>query len=164
MSQTLIAMPAACSLHTPNIVSTTMTAEMRPARPPARKAANNGTHAIQAVVVMYSPFSCAAKNALQWVIDNAKDDEFKQLARLRLSGILLDEKTYDAALKLLDPAVLGKGSAEMAGAFADRRADVMVAQDNPSGAKAEYEKALATLPATSPLRQLVQLKLDALGS
>ena len=52
----------------------------------------------------------------------------------------------------------------MTGAFADRRADVMVAQDNKPGAKAEYEKALATLPAASPLRQLVQIKLDALGS
>jgi predicted negative regulator of RcsB-dependent stress response len=54
-------------------------------------------------------------------------------------------------------------SAEMAGAFADRRGDVMLAQDNRTGAKAEYEKALSTLPASSSLRQLVQFKLDALG-
>ncbi len=105
-----------------------------------------------------------AKGALQWVIDNASDDEFKHLARLRLSGLLLDEKSFDAALKLLDPAQAGKLTPEMSGAFADRRADVMLAQDNASGAKAEYEKALATLPAASPLRQLVQLKLDSLGS
>ena len=105
-----------------------------------------------------------AKGALQWVSDNAKDDEFKHLARLRLSGVLLDEKSYDAALKTIEPANIGKASAEMSGAFADRRADILLAQDDKAGAKAEYEKALAALPASSPLRQLVQLKLDALGS
>ena len=105
-----------------------------------------------------------AKKSLQWVIENARDDEFKHLARLRLSGILLDEKSFDAALKLLDPATLGDASAELQGAFADRRADVLLAQEDKAGAKSEYEKALATLPSGSALRQLVQLKLDALGS
>ena len=103
-----------------------------------------------------------AKGALQWVSDNAMDEEFKQLARLRLSGVLLDEKSYDAALKTIDPSNIGTPSAEMAGAFADRRADILLAQEDKAGAKAEYEKALASLPASSPLRQLVQLKLDAL--
>jgi predicted negative regulator of RcsB-dependent stress response len=105
----------------------------------------------------------SAKGALQWVVDNAIDDEFQQLARLRLSGVLLDEKSFDAALQTIDPAVVGDSGAEMAGAFADRRGDILVAKEDPAGAKAEYEKALATLPTTSPLRQLVQLKLDALG-
>lgn len=105
-----------------------------------------------------------AKGVLQWVADNALDEAFKQLARLRLSGVLLDGKSFDAALKAIDPASIGKTGPEMAGAIADRRADILVAQDDQAGARAEYEKALATLPATSPLRQLVQLKLDALGS
>jgi predicted negative regulator of RcsB-dependent stress response len=104
-----------------------------------------------------------AKGALQWVMDNAQDREFKHLAALRLSGLLLDEKSYDAALKLLNESAAGSMSTEMSGAFADRRGDVMLAQENAAGAKAEYEKALATLPQASPLRQLVQFKLDALG-
>lgn len=105
-----------------------------------------------------------AKGALQWVLDNALDPEYQQLARLRLSGLLLDEKSYDAALKVISPDVVGKAGAELSGAFADRRADVLLAKDDQAGAKAEYEKALAVLPASSPLRQLVQLKLDALGA
>lgn len=105
-----------------------------------------------------------AKGALQWVADNAQDDEFKQLARLRLSGILLDEKSLDAALQAIDPSAVGEPGAEMAGAFADRRGDILAARDDNAGAKAAYAKALATLPASSPLRQLVQLKLDALGA
>jgi predicted negative regulator of RcsB-dependent stress response len=108
--------------------------------------------------------AAGAKGALQWVIDNAKDDGFKHLARLRLSAVLLDEKAYDAALKLLDAGDVGKMSPGLAGAFADRRGDVKLAQDDAASARAEYEKALQTLPASSPLRQLVQLKLDALGS
>ena len=105
-----------------------------------------------------------AKNSLQWVIDNGQDAEFKQLARLRLAGLLLDEKSFDAALKLLDPADAGKMNAELVGAFADRRGDVKLGQGDKAAARAEYEKALQTLPPNSPLRQLVQVKLDALGS
>lgn len=105
-----------------------------------------------------------AKGALQWVTENAQDEEFKHLATLRLSGILLDEKAYDAALKLLDDASADKMSAELAGAYADRRGDVLLAKDDRTGARTAYEKALTTLPASSSLRQLVQFKLDALGS
>lgn len=106
--------------------------------------------------------STGAKAALQWVIDNAQDEGFGQLARLRLSGLLLDEKSYDAALKTLDQSAAGTLTPEMVGAFADGRADVLLAQENPAAAKAEYEKALTALPASSALRQLVQLKLAAL--
>jgi len=105
-----------------------------------------------------------AKNALQWVVDNAEDEEFKNLARLRLAGLLLDEKSFDHALKLLDPAQAGKMTPEMAGAFADRRGDVKLGQGDKAAARGEYEKALQTLPQSSPLRQLVQIKLDAVGS
>ncbi|MGE0798285.1 MAG: YfgM family protein [Lautropia sp.] len=104
----------------------------------------------------------AAKVALQWVIDHAKDLEFKQIARLRLAGLLLDEKAYDDALKTIDPAAVGTASGEMAAGFADRRADILVAQGQVDAAKAEYRQALDQLPQQAALRQLVQLKLDAL--
>ncbi len=105
-----------------------------------------------------------AKAALQWVADNAQDAEFKQIARLRLAGLLLDENAHDAALKALDAAAAaGKPGDEMQAAIADRRADVLVAQGHADAARAEYDKALGLLPAGSALRQLVQLKRDALG-
>ena len=108
--------------------------------------------------------TAGARNALQWVVDNAQDQEFRHLARLRLAGLLLDEKSFDHALKLLDPADAGKMAPEMAGAFADRRGDVKLGQGDKAAARGEYEKALQTLPQSSPLRQLVQVKLDAVGS
>ncbi|NLD54515.1 MAG: tetratricopeptide repeat protein [Burkholderiaceae bacterium] len=106
--------------------------------------------------------AAGAKGALQWVIDNADDAEYQQLARLRLAGLLLDEKDYDAALAVIAPGSVGKPGAEMAGAIADRRGDILFAKGDREAARAEYDNALSTLPANSALRQLVQLKLDAL--
>ena len=40
-----------------------------------------------------------AKSRLQWTLDNTKEDELKDLVRLRLAGLLLDEQKYDDALK-----------------------------------------------------------------
>ncbi|HRO62144.1 MAG TPA: tetratricopeptide repeat protein, partial [Burkholderiaceae bacterium] len=67
----------------------------------------------------------AARIPLQWAIDNADDAEYQQLARLRLAGLLLDEKDYDAALAAIDPGSVGKPGAEMAGSIADRRGDIL---------------------------------------
>lgn len=102
----------------------------------------------------------SAKPPLQWAIENASDEVFVNLAKLRLAGILADEKAYDEALKLLPDL----GSGPYAGEFADRRGDVLVAQDKHDAARAAYRSALERLGARSPLRGLVQLKLDALGT
>ena len=44
-----------------------------------------------------------ARTQLAWVAENAKG-ELRDVARLRLAGIALDEKAYDDALKQLDAA------------------------------------------------------------
>lgn len=101
----------------------------------------------------------AAKTRIQWVIDNAKEDETRQIARLRLAGVLLDEKQYDAALKLLET-----GHSEVLSAlYADLKGDVLVAQGNNNEARAAYQLALDKSDAKSPYRTLIQIKLDALG-
>ena len=101
----------------------------------------------------------SAKAPLQWAADNATDAEFRHIARLRLAGILLDEKAYAEALKQLDTQV----PARFAPLYADRRGDVLVAQDKVDEARAQYKQALDGLDAGSPVRRLVQLKLDGLG-
>lgn len=101
----------------------------------------------------------AAKAPLQWAVDKGRDPEHRLLARLRLAGILLDEKAYDEGLALL--AV--EAPAAFAGAFADRRGDLLLAQGKRDEARAAYAKALDTLDGNAALRPLVQLKLDALG-
>jgi predicted negative regulator of RcsB-dependent stress response len=99
-----------------------------------------------------------AKAKLQWVAEHG-NDEYKAIARLRLSGVLLDEKAYDEALKVLG----GEFLPQFAGAVADRKGDILVAQNKIAEARASYEAALKAMDEKNPGRQLVQLKLDAIG-
>lgn len=101
-----------------------------------------------------------AKAQLQWVIDNARDESFKLVARLRLAGLLLDEGANDAALQL----VSGTVPAGYEVAFADRRGDVLFALKKVDEARAAYQLALDKTEARNPYRQIVQLKLDDLGA
>ncbi|MFL9877568.1 tetratricopeptide repeat protein [Herbaspirillum rhizosphaerae] len=100
-----------------------------------------------------------AKKQLQWVIDHGRDAEYKAIASIRMAGLLLDAKAYDDALKLL----AGDFPAQFAGAVADRKGDILVAQDKRDDARAAYQLALDKTDQRSPGRQLIQLKLDAIG-
>jgi len=101
----------------------------------------------------------AARAPLEWAVGKAKDPDHRMIARLRLAGVLLDEKAYDEGIKVL--AVAEPGG--FAGSFADRRGDLLLAQGKPEEARAAYRDALARLEPGDALRPLVQLKLDALG-
>ena len=100
-----------------------------------------------------------AKTQLSWVIDHSSVTELKMLAKLRLSAILLDEKNYDGALA----AIAGNSSDEFAGDILDRKADIFVAQNKIAEARDAYKQALAKMGEKHAGRQLVQIKLDAIG-
>ncbi len=100
-----------------------------------------------------------AKAQLQWVVDNGRGEEFKSLARIRLAGILLDEKAYDEGLKVL----AADFPEQFAALVADRRGDLLVAQDKIDEARTAYKTALEKTEIKNPARQLIQLKLDAIG-
>ncbi|MEI7446802.1 MAG: tetratricopeptide repeat protein [Burkholderiales bacterium] len=100
-----------------------------------------------------------AKAPLQWAVEHAGEPEHRLLARLRLSGILLDEKAYDEGLKLVTVADAGA----FAGVFADRRGDLLLALGKRDEARAAYKLALEKLDVGAAVRPLVQMKLDALG-
>jgi len=100
-----------------------------------------------------------AKERLQWVVDRSREDDFKGVARLRLAGVLFDEKAYDAALKLLD----AKPEEPMGNLFADLRGDILAAKGSHAEARAAYQTALEKTDAKSPYRNLIQIKIDALG-
>lgn len=101
----------------------------------------------------------AAKTRLQWVIDHAKEEEARDVARLRLARLLLDEKNAAEALKLL----AAKHGDSFAGLYADVRGDALLAEGKRGEARAAYQQALEKSDAASPSRQILQLKLDALG-
>ena len=99
-----------------------------------------------------------AKAQLQWAVDHG-NDEYKSIARLRLSGVLLDEKSYDQALTLLNGDFLPQFAAEVA----DRKGDVLVAQNKLPEARTAYQAALEKMDKKHPGRQIVQIKLEAIG-
>jgi predicted negative regulator of RcsB-dependent stress response len=113
-----------------------------------------------------------AKVQLAWVVEHGKD-EFRDLARLRLAAVLLDEKTYDEALKQLD----GSFNVAFAVRFAENRGDIFKAMGKPTEARSAYQVALAKLDeagskgnnslqskqANGPYREMLQQKYDSLG-
>jgi predicted negative regulator of RcsB-dependent stress response len=99
-----------------------------------------------------------AKAQLQWVVDKGSE-EYKAIAKIRLAGVLLDEKAYDEALKQLS----GDFPASFAGDVADRKGDIFAAQNKLQEARDAYKLALEKTDQKNPGRQLIQLKLDAMG-
>ncbi|SFF30297.1 YfgM family protein [Paracidovorax wautersii] len=102
----------------------------------------------------------AAKAELTWLAQNASDDGYKALARLRLAGVLIDEKAYDEAMKQLSGSV----PAGFDAAFADRKGDVLALQGKKAEAIAEYERAYKAFEDRVDYRRLVEVKLNALGA
>jgi predicted negative regulator of RcsB-dependent stress response len=100
----------------------------------------------------------SAKAQLQWAAEHGAD-EFKAVAKIRLAGVLLDEKAYDEALK----ALAGDVPAQFAGAVADRKGDILVAQNKLAEARTAYQAALDATDKKNPGRQLIQLKFEAIG-
>jgi predicted negative regulator of RcsB-dependent stress response len=102
----------------------------------------------------------SAKAQLAWVIERAPSQDFKDLARLRLAAVLLDEKAYDEALKTLD----AKTAAAYEAQYAALRGDVLVAKNQAADAKAAYKLAIEKADgADSAFTESVRMRLDALG-
>ncbi|HXM81376.1 MAG TPA: tetratricopeptide repeat protein [Burkholderiales bacterium] len=101
-----------------------------------------------------------AKAQLQWVIEHAPSEDFRDLARLRLAAVLLDEKSYDEALKLLDAPHAAAYDAQ----YAALKGDVLVAKNQLAEARAAYRLALEKSDKRdSPFRESVRMRLEALG-
>jgi predicted negative regulator of RcsB-dependent stress response len=100
-----------------------------------------------------------ARKALQFVVDKSSDTGLVAVARLRLAGLELDAKAYDAAMKWLD----AKWPSDFEGLAADRRGDTLMAQGKADEARKAYQTAYAHLPATQDYRRMVEAKLNALG-
>ena len=107
-----------------------------------------------------------AKAQLQWTVEHAVDPEYRAIGRVRLAGVLLDEGSYDEALKLVAATTIDDMSVPFKASFADRRGDIYLAQNKTDDAKREYTAALALLESRPEGRgylNVVQLKLDGLS-
>ncbi len=100
-----------------------------------------------------------AKSTLNWLVENAADKGYASIARLRLSALLLDAKSYDEAVKVLSMGI----SDEFSALADDRRGDIYTLQGKKAEAKAEYQRAFKGLDEQSEYRRLVVVKLNSLG-
>ena len=102
----------------------------------------------------------AAKASLNWVADNAAEEEIKTAARLRLAAVLTEGKEYDEALKVLAAATAPGFEALVA----DRRGDVLVIQGKKDEARVAYQAAYKAMGEKIDYRRLIEAKLSALGA
>jgi predicted negative regulator of RcsB-dependent stress response len=101
----------------------------------------------------------SARAQLQWASERSRSDEFRDLARLRLAAVLMDEKAYDEALKLLEE----KHAAAYDAQYAALRGDILLAKNQPVEARAAYKVALEKAKGDGAFRESVRMRLEALG-
>jgi predicted negative regulator of RcsB-dependent stress response len=102
----------------------------------------------------------SAKVQLQWVVEHAATDDFRDLARLRLAAVLLDEKAYDDALK----AAEAPHAAAYDSQFAALKGDILVAKRQPAEARAAYKLAIEKAgEENAAFKETVRMRLEALG-
>ncbi len=141
--------------------------------------------ALMAAKLFYDTGDLKSAHAqLTWAVEHSKD-ELRDLARLRLAAVQLDEKAYDEALKTLSAA----HSAGFEARFAEMRGDILAVQNKNAEAIAAYQTAVKALDAqdkaekesakqagasdshqsigqrvNESFRESLQQKIDALGA
>ena len=96
---------------------------------------------------------------LKSVMDNAKDEELKLVARLRLARVQAAQGKYDDALATLKV----ENSGEFAPRIADTRGDVLLAKGDRAGALKEYLTARTSEDNGRIDFELLDLKIRDLG-
>ncbi len=112
-----------------------------------------------------------ARAELEWVKANAPDDMVRDLARLRLAYVLLEEQSFDDAEKMLD----GKVDPTLEARFLEARGDISLMRDKRDEARTAYQAALTKIEdtakadgaasgaASQAYRNVIEIKLDAVG-
>jgi predicted negative regulator of RcsB-dependent stress response len=103
--------------------------------------------------------SADAVAPLTQVMNNSKDTELQQIARLRLARVLIDQGKPDDAIKLLAAGASGS----FAGRYHEVHGDALYSKKDIPGAIAEYNAALGASDGGADAAML-QLKLADLAS
>lgn len=104
-----------------------------------------------------------ARAQLEWLVDHGNDPALRDIGRLRLASVLLDEGAHADALARLQ----AEPDAALKGRFADLRGDVLAASGKPAEARSAYQGALDAIAqggteGGETLREVVRVKLQAL--
>lgn len=101
-----------------------------------------------------------ALQKLNWVIHNSRNDDFVQIAKMRLARVYLSLKKYDDALTVLN-VVTVKGYLPL---IQEIKGDVYLAKGDINNARTFYQNALNSLPRSAPNRSLLEMKLNQVRS
>lgn len=108
--------------------------------------------------IIKKDFAGAEKN-LHSVIDHGDISAVRQIARLRLARLFIDEQKADQAISVLTKVE----DKSFAGLIDEVRGDAYLAQKNIPLARQAYKQALAELPNAEVIRPLLQMKYDNLA-
>ncbi len=100
-----------------------------------------------------------AVEPLTRVMNGSHDEELRNIARLRLARVLIDQKKPDEAINLLATVPAGSFAARMY----EVRGDARFAKNDMPGAIKEYQSALGVADVRGIERGLLELKLTDLG-
>ena len=100
-----------------------------------------------------------AQNALKAAAASTADKGLQSLARLQLASLLTQQKQYDQAAQQLSTDI----QPEFAALAADRLGDVQTLQGKNAEAIESYTTAFKGIEAGQPYRQMIAMKLTALG-
>jgi len=101
----------------------------------------------------------AARTHLKWIISYADSLQVKQVARLRLARVMLNDGDHQPALALLGEVEAGAFNAS----FEELKGDVYLAMKNTEKAKAAYKNALGLAGEMASGKNLLHMKIDDLG-
>lgn len=97
-----------------------------------------------------------AEGDLQWVIDNARTDNSRDIAKLRLSEVFIANNKFDKALSLLDSGI----PASYTSLIEEYRGDAYAGNGSVDKARAAYDRALIS---SKDRVDFLRWKRDALG-
>jgi len=96
---------------------------------------------------------------LRWVMQNAKVDEVRKLAQVRLARVLLAQGRSDDALQQLS----GLGSGNFTALAEEVKGDIYLAQGRRADALRAYQAALAAAVDVPAKQQVLRMKVDDLA-
>ncbi len=97
---------------------------------------------------------------LTQIMNNSKDGDLRQIARLRLARILIDQGKPDEAIATLAEPI----PAAFAARYREVRGDAYLAKKDTAHALAEYQQALGAADASGINASLLELKIQDLGA
>ncbi len=113
-----------------------------------------------AKIKLESGDALAASSHLRWALDNTQQEAIKHEARLRLGRLLLADNKGSEVLTLLKDVNVGA----YASVYSQLKGDVYMADGQIDLARNAYTFALAEMTPAEQGRQLLQMKLDDIGS